>query len=87
MQMDLQMANARLYEEMQTPTRDRSPSPARVREKKVTLVPQAGLLDCWSHVNAHRLYTCAAHAQSAIYRREIVLTKLHVPRVSSSTRT
>lgn len=34
MHMDLQMANARLYEEMKTPSRDRSPSPARVRELK-----------------------------------------------------
>eukprot|EP00903_Cladosiphon_okamuranus_P013924 g12951.t1 len=34
MQMDLQMANARLYEELQTPSRDRSPSPARAPSRR-----------------------------------------------------
>lgn len=37
MQMDLQMANARLYDELQTPSRDRSPSPARVRRRNETI--------------------------------------------------
>lgn len=37
MQMDLQMANARLYDELQTPGRDRSPSPARVRLGPITM--------------------------------------------------
>eukprot|EP00752_Nemacystus_decipiens_P009899 g8831.t1 len=34
MQMDLQMANARLYDELQTPSRDRSPSPARAPSRR-----------------------------------------------------
>ncbi|CAM9815125.1 unnamed protein product [Scytosiphon promiscuus] len=34
MQMDLQMANARLYDELQTPGRDRSPSPARASTRR-----------------------------------------------------
>ncbi|CAM9155742.1 unnamed protein product [Ectocarpus sp. 6 AP-2014] len=34
MQMDLQMANARLYDEMQTPSRDRSPSPGRTPSRR-----------------------------------------------------
>ena len=46
MQMDLQMANARLYDEMQTPSRDRSPSPARVRET-IGLFPQAPARPCF----------------------------------------
>ena len=47
MQMDLQMANARLYDEMQTPSRDRSPSPARVREEKIDLVQQVPARTCF----------------------------------------
>ncbi|CAM9825336.1 unnamed protein product, partial [Ectocarpus sp. 12 AP-2014] len=34
MQMDLQMANARLYDEMQTKSRDRSPSPGRTPSRR-----------------------------------------------------
>ncbi|CAN0096267.1 unnamed protein product [Pylaiella littoralis] len=42
MQMDLQMANTRLYEEMQTPSRDRSPSPGRTPSRRADAAGPGG---------------------------------------------
>lgn len=70
MQMDLQMANARLYDELQTPSRDRSPSPARVRERSTTT-------RALPHQDLHVSFSCTAKGSQGLGACDAVRQPLH----------